>query len=348
MSDSDKQKNQLITRSQRKKEAAANISVKRSELGQLLNDPTPDTIRVRNNRLALRRSLSIRTFALLMACLIALVSIAVYVGYRVHTSSPEYQMRTALEYIARADIGIVQVDDVINSEITIDTAQQVVTAQSGIGAAKQSLSRANDILLAVVDKASAQERRRIALLQEAIVARGQLLSLAPPLLQVTESSAQALVEAAQGWEDLKKATDVSARAIESIQSQTRSSVRQSVNLNAQAIEHLRTSLSRFQVAHKRFEKVDFAPYTDYLNVRLRMSKALQKAGQSWLAGDTGRFIEQVQAYNGLSVQAAKMEKRTLILPNEVIANAYQDIVGTINKEYFAIRTKVLQVDSMVR
>lgn len=348
MSDIDKQRNRLISRSQRKKEAAAKISVRKPELGQLLNDPTPDTIRVRNLRPKTRRVMSVQAFAVTMACLIALVSLALYVGYRVHTSSPEYQMRTALEYIARADIGIVQVDDVINSEITIDTAQQVVTAQSGIDAAKQSLSKANDILIAVYDKASAQERRRIALLQEAIVARGQLLSLAPPLLQVTESSAQALVEAAQGWEDLKKATDVSAQAVDSIQSQTKASVKKSVKQNAEAIEHLRTAVSRFKVAQKRFDEVDFSSYIDYLNVRLKMSSALQKAGQSWLAGDAGKFMGHVQTYNGLSVQAEKMEKKTLKLPSEVIAKAYQDIVGTINKEYFAIRTKVLQVDSMVR
>lgn len=348
MSDIDKQRNRLISRSQRKKEAAAKISVRKPELGQLLNDSTPDTIRVRNLRPKTRRVMSVQAFAVTMACLIALVSLALYVGYRVHTSSPEYQMRTALEYIARADIGIVQVDDVINSEITIDTAQQVVTAQSGIDAAKQSLSKANDILIAVYDKASAQERRRIALLQEAIVARGQLLSLAPPLLQVTESSAQALVEAAQGWEDLKKATDVSAQAVDSIQSQTKASVKKSVKQNVEAIEHLRTAVSRFKVAQKRFDEVDFSSYIDYFNVRLKMSSALQKAGQSWLAGDAGKFMGYVQTYNGLSVQAEKMEKKTLKLPSEVIAKAYQDIVGTINKEYFAIRTKVLQVDSMVR
>lgn len=324
------------------------LQVRQPNLKPLLNDPDKDTIRVRDLKIKRKRKLSLTQIGYGLTFGVVALALIVWVGFLYYTSTPEYKIRTALEYVARADVAIVQVDDIINSEITLDTAAAVVTARSGIDGAKDSLRKGTQLINEIKPRATAPQKRRITLLGEAITARMQMLSLAPPLLAVTESSAQALIQVADAWDNLTLATQNTAKGIRHLKKLKTSSMKEALEYHRDSVRELQAASGGFKQAQESFSEVDFTLYIDYLALRKKMSSTMVSACKQWLAGDKSAFSRSIESYNGLSRKARKVETANLRVPSEEIVGAYKTIVGTINEEYFAIRAKVLQVDSLVR
>lgn len=328
--------------------SSGDLQVRQPNLKPLLNDPDKDTIRVRDLKIKRRRQLSAAQIGYGLLVAVVALALIVWVGFIYYTSTPEYKIRTALEYVARADVAIVQVDDIINSEITLDTAAAVVTARSGIDGAKDSLRKGTQLINEVQPHATPAQKRRTALLSEAIKARMQMLSLAPPLLAITESSAQALIQVAAAWDNLTLATQNTAKGIRQLKKLKTTQMKEALKYHREAVRELQKASAEFKQAQESFSEVDFTVYINYLNLRKKMSSTMVAACKQWLAGDKSGFSRSIETYNGLSRKARKVETANLRVPSEEIAGAYKTIVGTINEEYFAIRAKVLQVDSLVR
>lgn len=125
-------------------------------------------------------------------------------------------------------------------------------------------------------------------------------------------------------------------------------MKEALEYHRDSVRELQAASVGFKQAQESFSEVDFTLYVDYLALRKKMSSTMVNACKQWLAGDKSAFSRSIESYNVLSRKARKVETANLRVPSEEIVGAYKTIVGTINEEYFAIRAKVLQVDSLVR
>lgn len=279
---------------------------------------------------------------------IALAAGLTAVAYLFVMPSTDSALDSALQYISRADVSIIQLDNVLNQKVTSKTYESVKLARSGIVSAQESLQKASSIVKSAKLRASPAQRRRIALIDQAIVARREMLELAPPLLAVTESSAQALLAAGQAWESIDIATVKSAQALKEFDKQTKAGVSASHALNTETYSIFVDAKAKFVEASTAFEQADFSSYQQYLDVRIKMVKKALSSDEHWLKGEYLETNADIVSYNSLAKKAADIAEKSLTVPSNVIIEAYSTIAGTMSEDYFAARSKVLQIDTLVR
>jgi len=285
----------------------------------------------------------------IIGVIIAIVSgVGAYAYHTFYTSTVDYRVEQAFSLIDKADEKMGALHSVISADITDETADKIKKVTESIEPTRDLLRGAADYIKRAQESATTEEMERLVMIQESVALRGQLLGLAPDLLEVTEKSAIALRGVNVGWENLIAATEASVRAKEAFDMQDKAGMLESVKQNNDALSQLARARVEFNDAERVLEGLSFAVYLEYIDIREQMAQTAIKAANDWTGEDKTALKIDLEHYADLLSQAAIMEENQLVPPAEIVAATYQELVGEASTEYFAIREAVRTLDNKVR
>jgi hypothetical protein len=287
-------------------------------------------------------------FLVLVVVLAALLGVGAYCYRTYFTSTPEYRIGQAFDYIEKADEKLAKINAVIDSEIIEVQPKEIGALRNDIEPTRDLLREAAEYIRLAQDHAGESETTRLENIRRSIALRGNLLGLIPELLDVTEKSAIALEGVNKGWTYLKEATKASAAATEAFDMKDKAGMLESVKQNNEALTALAKARVEFNDAERALEGLDFADYIAYIDIREQMAEAAIKAANDWTSDDKTALKIDVQTYSKLLAKAQDMEENTLVSPTDIVASTYQTLVGEQNTEYLDIRDQVRALDSLVR
>lgn len=262
------------------------------------------------------------------------------------STQPRALVDEAIEYVARADVNIIQMDDVLNSQVTTSTLGEISNVRPGVDVAIDALEEAQVLL----DRAKRKDSSivpEIRILEQAIDARLDMLALAPPLVSLTESAAESLVSAAAGYETLAAGAERAEAAKAGFNPRSDSSVERASIRSGAAIDLYRDARRSFELAAITLPEADFGEYLTYIDLNIQMSQALQGACGYLLKDEPTRANVKIRQFNELETKAAALG-RALDPIEQIVEAGYESGAGTISADYSAARGKVLELDNLVR
>jgi hypothetical protein len=310
-------------------------------------DNTHATRSERRNRKN-KPKVSVGHFLILGVILTVILGVGGYAYYAYYTSTSQYRIEQAFKYIDQADAKLDRINEVIETDITDDAAEKVKEVKDSIEPTRDLLREAASHIKAAQGRAANGDVELLADIQQSIALRGQILGLAPELLEVTEKSANALSGVNAGSTKLKEATEASIAATEAFDKQDKAGMLESVKQNNKALDALARARVEFNDAERVLPGLSFADCIAYIDIREQMAQAAIKAANDWTSDDKTALKVDLETYAKLLVQAQAMEEANLITPVDIVAATYHELVGLQNAEYLDIREQVLTLDKKVR
>lgn len=296
-----------------------------------------------------RRAHSRRT-KWLTALAFAVVVLVVFagIGIRAHmATTPQALVDEAVEYISRADVNIVQMDDVLNSKVTTQTMSEIANVRPGVEVALDALESAQSLLERAKDK-DPSSIAEIRLLERAVDARLDMLALAPPLVNLTGNAGESLVRGLEGYQMLTQATNRAVQAKAAFNPASPEAIASTKEISAQAIAAFREAEDKLGEASTLLPDADYTAYFEYVNLRIQMLQALESAANHASRGDAAAANGEIRRLNELDGQAAAVASSRLTAVESIVENGYRAAAGTISTDYSAAKAKVLEVDKLVR
>lgn len=296
-----------------------------------------------------RRAHSRRTKTTL-AIVVVVVVIAVASGLAVQTylsTTPQALIDEAVEYVARADVNIVQMDDVLNSQVTTATMSEIANIRPGVEGAVDALETAQKLL----ERAQGKDQgmaSEIRVLEQAIDARLDMLALAPPLVNLTDNAGESLIAALDGYDYLTSAASQAEAAKAAFNPASPEAVANSSQLADEAIDTYRSAEQAFVLAAESLSAADYSAYTKFIGLRVQMLQAMKAAGAHMASNQPASANDQIRLFNDLSAQAAAIASSSLLPVESIVEAGYESAAGTISADYSAARSKVLELDMLVR
>jgi len=312
-------------------------------------------------RLPSKKQLQLIAAAVVAVCVIVA---AVIIGLAIYHNSPGQRCVQALGAIEASDVRIAQIDTLLGSPLSTETTSQVQLATESIATAQSALDRARSLIDAIAPrtfwrtssldfipghatrraKTAAQTER----VRRSLNARYALLAVAPRLLDETSSTASALSHAAQGWQNLQDAADLTASAEQEFARQTQDAMVTSHQSSTQAADAYAQAAEQFQAAARLAPKADFSGYLAYIEQRTLMTQSALLACEDWINGHYQDANTDVNAYNSFAQAAADIAAGGLQLPSDLLATAYQQQARPLQKAYDRARAEVLRADAALR
>lgn len=261
-------------------------------------------------------------------------------------TQPRALVDEAVEYVARADVNIIQMDDVLNSRVTTATLGEIANIRPGVDVAIDALESAQELLDRAKTK-DASVMSEVRLLEQAIGARLDMLALAPPLVSLTERAGESFVSAAAGFDTLAAASERSAAAKSSFNPKSNSALERTRATSGEALDMYRDARRKFEAADVSLPEADYSDYIAYVDLRIQMSQALQGTCDYLLRDEPTRANAKIRQFNLLESRASTAAGK-LDPIEELVEAGYESAAGTISTDYSAARAKVLELDNLVR
>lgn len=271
-------------------------------------------------------------------------------GYRSWTRGTQAQLAVAqaTTLIERADVTVVEVDEVVRAEISTEVAAAASQAGAGLPEASGHLREALDLLEGALPVLRDERRARAEALSEAAQARIDMLSQAPAIIEATTKAATALPLADEALRQAREADELSRRAVSSYNKLTRASVTAAKRLNGQAATKLASARDGMERAEAAFPEAAFEVYLAYLDLRIELNRLSQQSDDAWLKGDITKTNAAIATYNEKDKQAVEQSKALPVSPARAVADAYEAAAGAATEEYFSARDRATAADAKVR
>lgn len=281
---------------------------------------------------------------------IVLLVVAGLYSYRTWTERSEATSRIseATTLIERADQVVVRVDEVVGAEISSQTAVLAAQVASEVPGASALLREAVETIDASASDADEIGRERALVLKEAALARLDMMSQAPAILDATRGASEALPLATGAWEQALEADRLGQRAVAAYNKLTRAGVRDSSRLNRLAATELTAGREGMGGAEKAFPAATFESYLAYLDLRIEMNKLSQQSDSLWLKDEFAKANAVISTYNEKDRKAVALAKTLPASPAKVVADAYEAAAKAATDEYYAARDRATEADGRVR
>ncbi len=287
-----------------------------------------------------------RFVVLAVVAVLAAVAVGLAVWFR--GTKADQDLDRAVALIESADRLVVEVDEVVRSQVTSQSTVPASRAATRAAEAAALLEKA----VASIDESLPRLRRdgarRAADLREAATARLDMLAQAPSILDVTVKAASALSLARTSWEHVLAADRLSDRAVASYNKLTAEGVKRSQSLNKQAALELAAAREGFGKAEAVFPEAGFERYIAYVDLRIQLNGLSQRSDTDWLAGRLEQANVTIATYNDLDARAVAAAKELPASPEKAIADAYAAFAGPATDEYYRARAKATAADARLR
>lgn len=281
---------------------------------------------------------------------ILVVAVAGYFSYRTWSERSEAARRIgeATSLVEQADEVVVQVDEVVRAEISSQTAVLASGVASEVPGASALLREAVETIdVAALDADEAGKERALAL-KEAAIARLDMMSQAPAILDATRGASEALPLATAAWEQALEADRLGRRAVTAYNKLTRAGVRDSSRLNKLAAAELAAARDGMVGAEEAFPAAAFESYLAYLDLRIELNKLSQQSDSLWLKDEFAKANAVISTYNEKDKKAVALAKTLPTSPAKAVADAYEASAKAATDEYYAARDRATEADGKVR
>lgn len=280
-----------------------------------------------------------------VAVLVAVVAGGALVA-RSRGASAELDRAVAL--IEGADRLVVEVDEVVRSQVTSELADPVAGAQPKVAQADDLLNEAIKVIEEASPRLSDEQSARASGLTQAATARLDMLAQAPAILDATAKAARALPLATAAWTRVLAADRLSDRAVSAYNKLTDAGVKESQRLNKQVATDLAAAREGFAQAEAAFPEADFEAYLAYVDLRIQLNGLSQRSDADWLAGELAKANAAIVTYNQLDARAVAAAKELPQTPESAVANAYVAVADAATDEYYAARERATEADRQLR
>jgi hypothetical protein len=226
--------------------------------------------------------------AVVVAAVVLIAALGVF-SYMTWTQRSDAARRIdeATNLVERADQVVVEVDEVVRAEISSQTAAAATAVTPKVPEAAGLLREAIEILDGSATGADDAGRERADALKEAALARLDMLSQAPTIIEATRGASDSLPLGADAWERTLQADTLGKRAVAAYNKLNKAGVTESSRLNKSAATELAAARAGMDAAEKAFPAAVFEGYLAYLDLRIEMNVLSQQSDAAWLKGELG-------------------------------------------------------------
>lgn len=250
--------------------------------------------------------------------------------------------------VEKADRIVVDVDAVIQEEITTQTAGRAEDVRGRIPDAEKLLKSAVTEALDAKPRLSDEEKSDADALVAAARARLDMLQQAPLILDLNVKASKALGPGASGWAKVLEADKLTRSAATEYNKLTKAGVTSSASLNAKALTALTEARTQFDAAEKAFPESPFENYLAYVDARIALVKLSQQSDALWLKGDVVGANKVIASYNVADKKTVEQGKALPVSTEQAIADAYDAAASQATEAYTSARKAAMDADSRIR
>lgn len=258
------------------------------------------------------------------------------------------QLEEATALVESADAVVLDLDEIVRSEISSEMTTQVAEVAEAVPGAVEELEEAIVLIDESVDDLPDDEIAYARALRDSASARLDMLAQADPILDANAKAAAALGPATSGWELVLEANALSREAVTEYNKLTRESVTRSAELTRESEAKVREAKDLFSVAATSFPEADLSMYIEYCDAKIAALEISKKADEAFLANQPAQANTLSDQFNAAEKELATTAAELPASPAVPIAAAYQDLAGEATALYFQARAQATEADARLR
>ncbi len=263
-----------------------------------------------------------------------------------------------ISQIESQDEVLLELDDLVASEV-MESEKEPLNQddmQDRFDVLEPKLKEASETLAAIKANAENVQQDLINPLDKevasqaiiAINARIAMIETGQTILEETLLGKRAQSLAANGWKSLMEG-DTYARSAASVVSDTSiENVNDSQELSNFAVSAFQSAMDDFVELRDIYTAIDFNPYVNYLDLRIRAQEAALGSDAAYLSRDRVQAEEFNNQYNELDAQAASLGAELEENPQNKIATLLYESTQEAISTYASERSQAAQADEILR
>ena len=251
----------------------------------------------------------------------------------------------ALRLVEGADDVVLDIDEVVRSEVSTALAERARLLQGKLPATRRDLEESEDLIDAAMSGVTEDEQRRARLLRASVAARLEMLESADTILGANVKAGLALAPGNEGWTHLLAAEKLADESVREYNKLQQASVARSSRLSSQATVRLRKARVYFSQAATAFPEAGFERYLDFIDGKIALLGLSQRSNTAWLKGDVAASNAVIRLYNAKEQQVLTLARALPETPGKAIADAYENLAGSATARYEAARKKATEADA---
>ncbi len=287
------------------------------------------------------------TLALIAAIALGAGGYLAYDQLRAQDNATE-DVDEAARLLESADATVIEVDDVIRSEVDADLGDRASLLKEDLASAISNLEQAVGLIDGALDDLPGADAPYARSLKGSALPRIEMLMLAEGLLDANIKAAAALDPSVAAWDKVLEAEAISDQAVAKYNELTKDSVTESVGLATQAEGLLTEARELFSEAGTGFPETDFSTYIEFCDGKLELLGLSKKADGEWLAGKISDANATIAQYNEKEAVLIELAKTLPDTPVEVVAAAYESLASEDTDAYFDARERATAADAALQ
>lgn len=293
------------------------------------------------------RRLSRRAVIVTSLIVIVVLTAAAFIGTNAISRRFEgaRNLDTALDLLEQADEVVLDVDEVVRSEVSTALAQRATQLITRLPGTRRDLERAERLISGAMDSVTEDEQRRARLLRGSVLARLEMLDSADAILDANIKAGLSLAPSQDGWTHVLAAEKLADESVREYNKLTQASVRRSSRLVSQATSRLKRASPYFSQAATAFPEAGFDKYIDFIDEKVALLALSEQSNKAWLAGNVAAANAAIRRYNTKEKAVLALATALPPTPGRAVASAYEALAGEATKDYDAARKKATEADA---
>ncbi len=293
------------------------------------------------------RRLSRRAIVFTSVIVVVVLAAAVFIGTNAISRRFEgaRDLDRALVLLEEADEVVLDVDEVVRSEVSTSLAKQADELRGKLPGARRDLKESERLISDAMEKVTEDEQRRARLLRGSVQARLEMLESADVILDANVKAGLALAPSQEGWTLVLAAEKLADESVREYNRLQQASVARSTRLATQATTRLRAAAPYFSEAATAFPEGGFDRYVAFIDGKVALLALTRKTNNAWLKGDIAASNAAVKSYNTKEQEVLALARVLPATPGKAVSDAYDRLAGEATRRYDAARKKATEADA---
>lgn len=292
------------------------------------------------------------TAVVIVIAAVAVIALAVAGWMYYQTTSSQRaaveQLEQATGLVESADAVVLDLDEIVRSEISSEMTTQVAEVAEAVPGAVEDLEEAVVLIDESLEELPDDEVAYARALQDAAEARLDMLEQADPILEANGKAAAALGPATRAWDLILEANTLSREAVAEYNKLTRESVTRSAELTRQSNAKVTEAKALFSEAATAFPEADLSMYIVYTDAKLAALLISKQADEAFLGGRPAEANTLGEKFNDAEKALAEQASELPASPAVPIATAYEELAAGPTEAYFQARARATEADARLR
>lgn len=310
-----------------------------------------------------RAPMSLFKRLLIVAVVVALVGTVAFFLSRYLDGSwrAKEAINQAISHIGEADETIVELNEMVTSTVDEADATQAQNLIDDLGAASESLKKADDSLAeanALDEFMDDNQRALCDAIRDSIDARRTMFGASETILSVDvqvgsaraylEQTIEKALKANEKAQEATKAANEYAQFLTGDTSVATQDASVATNLDTEAIALIDEAKAALASAKEAFADADYSAYETYLDKRAEALTIVLEADNALVSGDFSSTGEKTDAYNTADAAATEAAAALPATTTEIFTAPYDTLTAGSRKTYSEAALKAADADALIR